>query len=155
MQDNLEFCQWIKKFWDGAEHPGGYDAEARSYVGPLCSSFVLLLVGQWVVKYLIIRPERTLTLRGGLQTRGGSAAGTGAAPAAANRRAPTTAARTASRTNPVSVGAGRTVSSAQVNAAHAAQLADLTAQVEHMSVENQDMDRERSFYFDSAFSVLP
>jgi len=30
MQDNLEFAQWLKKFWD-ANAPGGeYDAQGRA-----------------------------------------------------------------------------------------------------------------------------
>ena len=32
MQDNLEFAQWLKKFWDANAHGGGYDAQGRAYV---------------------------------------------------------------------------------------------------------------------------
>ena len=30
MQDNLEFLQWMKKFWDTNARGDGYDAAARS-----------------------------------------------------------------------------------------------------------------------------
>jgi RP/EB family microtubule-associated protein len=32
MQDNLEFAQWLKKFWDANAHGDGYDAQGRAYV---------------------------------------------------------------------------------------------------------------------------
>jgi hypothetical protein len=37
MQDNLEFAQWLKKFWDANAHGDGYDAQGRAYVS-CCSS---------------------------------------------------------------------------------------------------------------------
>jgi hypothetical protein len=30
MQDNLEFCQWMKKFWDSMASGQIYDAAGRS-----------------------------------------------------------------------------------------------------------------------------
>lgn len=30
MQDNLEFLQWLKKFWDGNTRTGDYDASGRA-----------------------------------------------------------------------------------------------------------------------------
>lgn len=41
MQDNLEFAQWLKKFWDANAHGDGYDAQGRAYVS--CCSLPLKL----------------------------------------------------------------------------------------------------------------
>lgn len=32
MQDNLEFLQWMKKYWDMHSRGEGYDAQARACV---------------------------------------------------------------------------------------------------------------------------
>lgn len=34
MQDNLEFLQWMKKYWDMHSRGEGYDAQARACVFP-------------------------------------------------------------------------------------------------------------------------
>jgi hypothetical protein len=116
-----------------------YAAVDRTFRNPASTALTRFLTSAETV-------TKTLTISGGQQARNGSA------PAAA-RRAPTTAARTASRTNPVSSGGARTVSSAQsshLQAQHAAQLAEMTAQVQDLQVAYEDLERERAFYFDSA-----
>ena len=34
MQDNLEFLQWVKKFWDAHASGAAYDAAGRASVPP-------------------------------------------------------------------------------------------------------------------------
>ena len=52
------------------------------------------------------------------------------------------------------MGNARAVSSAQANA-QAAQLAEMSAQVQDMQIAYESMERERGFYFDSALLVCP
>ncbi|CAO1613989.1 unnamed protein product [Parajaminaea phylloscopi] len=132
MQDNLEFLQWIKKFWD-TNYPGTpYDPEARRAGAAAAPP---PLIGATTV--------------GAARTAGGPAAGSRAAPTAAARRpAGTAAAGTAARVAGVragsTVGAGAAGPAAAVpnEAIHA-----LTEQMDEMRVSVDSLEKERDFYF--------
>ncbi|CAO0801760.1 unnamed protein product [Mucor circinelloides] len=120
-QDNLEFMQWVKRFWD-QNFPGGeYDAvQRRKGGGPSSASARSPAVGR-------------------------SSAGVGAAASmarrATNNNSP--AALSASRTP-----TGR-LSSAKNRAgsADAARIGDLKAQVTELKVTVDGLEKERDFYF--------
>ncbi|BGP36244.1 microtubule integrity protein mal3 [Rhodotorula kratochvilovae] len=121
MQDNLEFLQWLKRFWD-MNFPGGeYDPIARRGAA------------------------------GAAGARAPSAAGTRAAPppAAAARRPAPTAART-SATRPVGAarmtGSARS-SSAASGGVDPAALEALTGQMNEMKLSVEGLEKERDFYF--------
>ncbi|KAK4050407.1 microtubule integrity protein mal3 [Microbotryomycetes sp. JL201] len=129
MQDNLEFLQWLKKFWD-MNFPGGeYDALAR----------------------------RGGTGAG--SARSGSSAGVrpaGRSPVTTTSAPPAragAAATTASRRSGPAAGSARTGSGVGVRPSNAsssnndAAVQQLTSQMEEMRVSVDGLEKERDFYF--------
>ncbi|KAG2198633.1 hypothetical protein INT46_006410 [Mucor plumbeus] len=121
-QDNLEFMQWVKRFWDQNFPGGAYDSvQRRKGGGPSSASARSPAVGR------------------------SSAVGAGAAASMArkaiNNNSP--AARSANRTP-----TGR-LSSSKVGggSADAAKIGDLKAQVTDLKVTVDGLEKERDFYF--------
>lgn len=129
MQDNLEFLQWIKKFWD-TNYPGTpYDPEARR-AGVAAAPPPL--IGSTTV--------------GAARTAGAPGAARSAQPAAARR--PVGAAGAGTRAGGAragsTVGAGSAAAAAAVSneTIHA-----LTEQMDEMRVSVDSLEKERDFYF--------
>ncbi|GAA5945522.1 hypothetical protein JCM3775_004188 [Rhodotorula graminis] len=130
MQDNLEFLQWLKRFWD-MNFPGGeYDPVARrgGAGGPSAGA-------------------------AGPGPRAPSATGAARAPpAAAARRPAATAART-SAARPVGGAArvggpsARSSSAASSRGVDPAALEALTGQMNEMKLSVEGLEKERDFYF--------
>ncbi|GAA6018674.1 hypothetical protein JCM10207_009005 [Rhodosporidiobolus poonsookiae] len=117
MQDNLEFLQWLKKYWD-LNFPGGeYDAVGRR--GGMVPSAPRA-------------PSRSAAAPA-------SAAARRAPPAAAAGRAPV-------RPAPGRIGAARS-SSAASGGVDPAAVEALTNQMEEMKVSVEGLEKERDFYF--------
>jgi RP/EB family microtubule-associated protein len=128
MQDNLEFIQWLKQFWDNSQaYEYDYSREAV---------------------------ERRKNSPGGLTAGRGGGGGSGPGPArstpstapvrrgpsAAGARAPSV---TASRSGRLSAASGR-ASPADHNAAI---IQDLTRQMNELRVNADGLEKERDFYF--------
>lgn len=136
MQDNLEFLQWIKKFWD-QNYPGTeYDPEGRRH-------------GQGVAPPPL---HGVSTARAGP----GAALGSGGVTRSPARKAPaaSTAApvrRTAAPAAPAAVGGGsaRAIRPAVVKQQIVPDetIQALTAQMDEMKVSVDSLERERDFYF--------
>ena len=125
MQDNLEFTQWLKKYWDSYFPGGPYDAVARR-----------------------------AGAAGGHQSvaSAGSAGQFGAAPARSMRPTVPPTRRAPSAGRPVTNATGRL--SAQGNHARnaspnqsSAMVQDLTRQMAEMRVTVDGLEKERDFYF--------
>ncbi|PWN27648.1 hypothetical protein BDZ90DRAFT_232067 [Jaminaea rosea] len=123
MQDNLEFLQWIKKFWD-TNYPGTpYDPEARRSGAAAAPP---PLIGAATVG--AARP-----------------AAAAAAPRAAPRAAPAAAAPVR---RPVGgAGAGVARASGAASAVSNETIAALTEQMDEMRVSVDTLEKERDFYF--------
>ncbi|SGY32930.1 BQ5605_C002g01423 [Microbotryum silenes-dioicae] len=129
MQDNLEFLQWLKKFWDQSFPGGEYDPIGRR-------------------QGLGIEPPPMLGARGRTPVN---------APAPAPvRRAGTSSGPTGAARRPVGVAsAGRpasTTSSAR-SGPSATEIAALNAQMEDMKITVDSMEKERSFYYEKLRSI--
>ncbi|SCV68642.1 BQ2448_763 [Microbotryum intermedium] len=134
MQDNLEFLQWLKKFWD-LNFPGGeYDPVGRR-------------------QGLGIEPPM---LGGGSSSTARGRTPVNAPAPAPVRRAGTSTGATAAARRPVgAASAGRpasTTSSAR-SGPSATEIAALNAQMEDMKVTVDSMEKERSFYYEKLRSV--
>lgn len=124
MQDNLEFLQWMKKFWDANSRGDAYNAVERAYV----SSSGLA--------------SKLLTPCSGGATHG--TPGSGGSSRAGTRPAPS-GRLTGSTTGRVpSGGAVR-----QPSAASQAQIQVLNAQIQEMQATCEGLEKERDFYFAS------
>lgn len=117
MQDNLEFCQWLKKFWDSQFSGEPYDAEGRR-AG--VSAAPPPLVGAVSVGAARTTAPARQPVR--------SAPAARAAPAVATRRVPVG-----------SVGVRAAVPNETIQA--------LTAQMDEMKVSVDSLEKERDFYF--------
>jgi hypothetical protein len=61
MQDNLEFAQWLKKFWDANAPGDGYDAQGRAYVSLYSSADGTNEIEEvWSPPPLLLRPPLEL-----------------------------------------------------------------------------------------------
>ncbi|PWN39549.1 hypothetical protein IE81DRAFT_326430 [Ceraceosorus guamensis] len=129
MQDNLEFLQWLKKYWDAHMPDDDYDPEARRGGAPAAPPPLL-----------------------GATTVGGARLGGAArAPAAATRPAATRPAAAATRA-PVRGAAASATRGARVGAAGARGIPDetiaaLTGQMDEMKLSVDSLEKERDFYF--------
>ncbi|KDE04952.1 hypothetical protein MVLG_04603 [Microbotryum lychnidis-dioicae p1A1 Lamole] len=135
MQDNLEFLQWLKKFWDQSFPGGEYDPIGRR-------------------QGLGIEPPPML---GGGSTSAARGRTPVNAPAPAPvRRAGTSSGPTGAARRPVGVAsAGRpasTTSSAR-SGPSATEIAALNAQMEDMKITVDSMEKERSFYYEKLRSI--
>ncbi|KAM0793749.1 hypothetical protein ACM66B_001169 [Microbotryomycetes sp. NB124-2] len=127
MQDNLEFLQWLKKFWD-MNFPGGdYDAVARRGGTGAAAARSGSSAG--------VRPAA----RSPVTTTSAPPARAAASTANATRRAAPGTARTGS-------GVGVRSSNA-ASANNDAAVQQLTAQMEDMRVSVDGLEKERDFYF--------
>lgn len=139
MQDNLEFLQWIKKFWDANyAGDGSYDAEARRTRTPS------------VAGGAVRRPTAAAGAAGAAARRqssarptsgAGAAAGTTAAP-----RAPRPSAAAASPTRRPSL-APRAARAAAPPPIPVETINELTAEIDEMKISVGSLERERDFYF--------
>lgn len=128
MQDNLEFCQWLKKFWDSQFSGDVYEAEARR-AG-------VVAVPPPLVGAVSVGAARTAQSRPVPR----------AAPTAAT--AATAAGRTAARTAPTAAAAGRKVPGARSGAPVPNEtIQALTLQMDEMKVSVDSLEKERDFYF--------
>ncbi|GJN92054.1 hypothetical protein Rhopal_005082-T1 [Rhodotorula paludigena] len=123
MQDNLEFLQWLKRFWD-MNFPGGeYDAVGRRGGAG----------------------ARAPSAAGAARAAVGVGAGAAAAarrPVASTSRAPPAAARPGVRSS-----GGARSSSAASSGVDAAALEALTGQMNEMKLSVEGLEKERDFYF--------
>lgn len=129
MQDNLEFLQWLKKYWDAHMPDDDYDPEARRGGAPAAPPPLL-----------------------GATTVGGARLGGAArAPAAATRPAATRPAATArAPVRGAAVGATRGARVGGVGSARAIPdetIAALTGQMDEMKLSVDSLEKERDFYF--------
>lgn len=148
MQDNLEFLQWLKKFWDTHyTGEGTYNAEARRAGHPGAPSSSM---DRHTPASFSARPRPSAA---GARP---SAAGARAAPrpsmasgrvsGAAGPRAPSSA------RNPSTHGAARRMSVAPPQRGYAPPVPNetiqqLTAEIDDMKVSVDSLERERDFYF--------
>lgn len=134
MQDNLEFTQWIRKFWD-QNFPGHeYDPEARragkGVAPPPIHGATARTVGSVPGAAATRRAAAAPTpASGGVRARPAGAATTTAAPRVG--RAPALGAQKAA--------APQVVPDETIQA--------LTAQMDEMKVSVDSLERERDFYF--------
>lgn len=139
MQDNLEFLQWIKKFWDANyAGDGSYDAEARRTRTPSAAGGAVRrptaaagTAGPAVRRQSSARPV----------SGAGAAAGTTAAP-----RAPRPSAAAASPTRRPSL-APRAARAAAPPPIPVETINELTAEIDEMKISVGSLERERDFYF--------
>ncbi|KAK4699427.1 hypothetical protein P7C70_g6834, partial [Phenoliferia sp. Uapishka_3] len=131
MQDNLEFLQWLKKYWD-LNFPGGeYDPVGRRK-------------GLGADRYESSRGVTDPTLDPSLAAPAARAARSPVnAPAAASR---TMAAKRAPAAAPVRSAGARPISRT-ASAVPDAALQALTAQMSEMKVSVEGLEKERDFYF--------
>ena len=137
MQDNLEFLQWIKKYWDNNyAGDGSYDAEARRSRAPSAAGAAVRRTGASPTRP---RPSAARPR-----------------PSAAPAPAPTARATPRVSTAPAPSPTARR-SSAAPRVARAAQpppppipnetINQLTAEIDEMKISVDSLERERDFYF--------
>lgn len=126
MQDNLEFLQWLKKFWDMGYGGEPYDAEGRR-MGASAAPPPL--------------PGATTVGAARTTARAPAVARTAARPAPATSSTSTTAAAAAAATRRAPLASAR--SAAVPNETIQA----LTAQMDEMKVSVDSLEKERDFYF--------
>lgn len=127
MQDNLEFLQWLKRFWDAQFAGEAYDAEARRAGAAAAPP---PLVGAVTVG----------------QARGAAAS----APVRAATRPAATATRTpatAAARRPVGSASASGVARSSAVAVPNETIQALTAQMDEMKVSVDSLEKERDFYF--------
>lgn len=162
MQDNLEFLQWLKKFWDTNYAGDGYDADARRAAAPSRAGSAASMAGR----------RQSMGARAGTASRQSTVSRQGTVPpvprhstaprpsvaprpSAAPRPSVAGGAstpRTAAAANPAARrmsmargGApGRGASSAAISNETINQL---TAEIDEMKVSVDSLERERDFYF--------
>lgn len=127
MQDNLEFLQWCKKYWDQYFPGGEYDAHGRR--GGQVPSNLNASLSRDVAPPIRTTQQNTTASRSASASTGPTAA----------RRAGVT-----STSSVRSVPASRAPSSAS---ATAAQTAALKSEVEELSTTVAGLEKERDFYF--------
>jgi len=145
MQDNLEFLQWIKKFWDmHYTGEGSYDAEGRRALAPASGRTT---PGRRPVSSAGARPRQSAAPR---------PSNVGPRPSNAGPRPSTTGARPPSSAQPArapsSTGPARRMSVAARGAARAPAVSNemlnqLTTEIDEMKVSVDSLERERDFYF--------
>lgn len=153
MQDNLEFLQWIKKFWDmNYTGEGMYDAEGRRAGHPGTPGSAM---GRRSVSSAGARPRHSVAPR---------PSGVGPRPSTVGPRPSTTAARTpaagprppsaahTSRTQAANATTGRRMSMAPRGMARGPSIPtetinQLTAEIDEMKLSVDSLERERDFYF--------
>lgn len=126
VRDNLEFLQWIKKYWDTHTPGEHYDAEGRRGGAPAVPP---PLLGQVSV---------------GVARTGGAARAPAASRAAPAARAPVRAA----------VGGAARVAPSARNAVPDETILALTSQMDEMKVSVDSLEKERDFYFAKVSAVL-
>lgn len=143
MQDNLEFLQWIKKFWDmNYTGEGLYDAEGRRALAPSAGR---------------ITPGRRATSNAGARPRPSAAprpSAVGPRPSAVGPRPSAVAPRTSSTTTrpPSSASPARRMSAAPRGITRAPAVSNeminqLTTEIDDMKISVESLERERDFYF--------
>lgn len=120
MQDNLEFLQWMKKFWDSNSRGEEYNALERTYVSPPHTPSIGEIL--------------TLSFSGGIAHS--TSAPSGSRNVSSGVRA--------AATRPIG-GAGPRAPSA----ASAAQVQLLNGQIQEMQATCEGLEKERDFYFAS------
>ncbi|PKI83841.1 hypothetical protein MVES_001885 [Malassezia vespertilionis] len=147
MQDNLEFLQWLKKYWDINYAGDGYDAEARraGHPGTSASAASVRRVGSSAAQS---RPS--VAPRPSVGPRASVAPRQSVGPRASVAQRPPAAPRQS-----VAPGAARRMSVAGRGVpmrGHAAALSNetinqLTAEIDEMKISVDSLERERDFYF--------
>lgn len=141
MQDNLEFLQWMKKYWDMHSRGEGYDAQARACV-------------------FCVFPPESITDQTLVPEYNSGATSTSRPTAARTRPAYVGGGGGAGGSSSSSSMAGgpRNVSSASqaaaAVAANSAQVAAMQARVAEIEAHSEGLLKERDFYFDSGFFMF-
>ena len=137
MQDNLEFLQWIKKYWDtNYAGDGSYDAEARRNRAPRAAGTAVRRVGASPTR------PRPSTVRPRPSAAPAPAAAARATPRVSTAPAPSPAARRASVAPRVARAAPPPpppIPNETIN--------QLTAEIDEMKLSVDSLERERDFYF--------
>lgn len=121
--DNLEFCQWLKAYFDKNYSGEPYDALTRR------------------------KNQDLFYILGGAKVAPIKKAGTGGGAAAASQPAARPAPKT---TAPSSMGGASGISKpigGGSNAANAAEVKKLNSQIEELKLQTDTLDKERDFYF--------
>lgn len=157
MQDNLEFLQWLKKFWDmNYAGDGVYDAERRRGAQSVCSgsSTPSRRPGTGAGT----RPRASVAPRASVGARTGSRPSTaGSRPSTAGPR-PSSARVAPSGTGHISANASPTrrmstmpgrglVRGPSAAAISNETINQLTAEIDEMKISVDSLERERDFYF--------
>lgn len=141
MQDNLEFLQWMKKYWDMHSRGEGYDAQARACV-------------------FCVSPQESITDQTLVPEYNSGATSTSRPTAARTRPAYVGGGGAGGSSSSSSMAGGpRNVSSASqaaaaAVAANSAQVAAMQARVAEIEAHSEGLLKERDFYFDSGFFMF-
>ncbi|KAJ3210870.1 hypothetical protein HDU67_004940 [Dinochytrium kinnereticum] len=144
-QDNLEFLQWMKKFWDQYFPGGVYDAISRRKgegAAPASPSKMPSRTTSGAMKKATSNPS-VATVPKGAPTRSsnGSLPSARAAPAAGHHANGGNLSRSAS------AGAGWEKEKAEIEAEYQRVVGDMTIQVNELRGAVEQAEREREFYF--------
>lgn len=155
MQDNLEFLQWLKKFWDTNYAGDGYDADARRAAAPSRAGSAAGGAA---------RPRPSVAGRTGSASRQSTVSRQGTVPPVprqSNAPRPSVAGRpaagsaSAQRAAPTSNPAARRMSTVRGGPARGPSASaisnetinQLTTEIDEMKVSVDSLERERDFYF--------
>ncbi|ANB11755.1 microtubule-binding protein BIM1 [Sugiyamaella lignohabitans] len=154
-QDNLEFLQWVRKFWDG-NYPGHeYDPLARRKAGPLPTSAV----------NRVVPGTNATSAGGGSRTSSAAGARTASNPTSIRAGSSTVSSRnvsgssTASARRPASVQRNTTPGLAGQDAAVRSirplkeKISELEAEHEQLVNTVDILETERNFYYDKLFNI--
>ena len=137
-QDNLEFMQWFKRFFElsVSEKPTDYDANAQRAKGKGGSSYNLAKSGKGGVSGV----AKVTAAAGSKSTKPSTTA-------ASSKKTSTTTSSTATTTTR-STGANKKTAPANNSVALQQQVGSLTALSAELQVELSGIEKERDFYFE-------